>query len=121
MINKLELLGYILFMLGFLFMLIAGELAGEYFIRHFLTKLPLILQKPGLPFVFIIFTFGFFVNPYENRYIWAKFIAKLNSEYNQRSRIAPLNIGFMIGFISVWANQNHRFSIWRFMYSLCCE
>jgi hypothetical protein len=121
MINKLELLGYILFVIGFLFMLMLGELLGEYFVGHFLTRLPPMLQNPVFPFLCFLIIFGFFVNPHENRYIWAKFIAKLDSEYNQRSWIGSLNGGFMIGFISVWANQNHKFSIWRFMYSLCCE
>ncbi|POZ49534.1 hypothetical protein [Methylovulum psychrotolerans] len=120
MINKLELMGYILFVLDFLFMLIVGELAGEYFVEHFLVKLPLMLQKPGLPYLFILFVFRQLINPYENNCIWKKFATEIDSKFHQFSWIGSLNSGFLIGFIIVWHNPN-GLRLWRLVYALCCE
>jgi len=106
MITKLNLFGYISFVFGLFFASIVGMLLGEWFVGHFLTRLPSILQNPILSFFCVAIPCGLFVNPYENRHLWAKLIDKLDSDYEQRSKIAPINVGLVVGFFSAWTSPS---------------
>jgi hypothetical protein len=106
MTNKLKLFSYILFIVAFIFSVTVGRLLGECFVGDFIAALPPILQNPILTFFCVALPLGLYVNPYENRYLWAKFIDKLDSEYQQRSKIAPLNAGIVVGFFSAWTSPS---------------
>lgn len=100
--SKKKLFGYVLFILGFVFTFTLGRLLGERFSIYFITALPPILQRPVLPFLFVAILDGLYINPYENLYLWAKLIDKLDSDYEQRRKIAPLSAGLLVGFFSAW-------------------
>lgn len=106
MINKLNSFGYIAFVLGLFFAVIVGRFLGEWFVGHFLDRLPTMLQNPILSFFCVAIPLGLYVNPYENRNLWAKFIDKLDSDYEQRSKIAPINVGLVVGFFSAWTSPS---------------
>ena len=107
MINQLKLSSYTLFIGGFLFAVIIGRLCGEWFVEHYLIKLPTLLQNPMLAFFCVAIPIGLYINPYENCHLWAKLIDnKLASGYEKYSSIAPINVGLLVGFFSAWTSPS---------------